>query len=212
MRLLKIGADDEVRLTKQLIDDEVPPYAVLSHTWGNVKDEVLYKQMQKRSFRRDTGGFAKIQFCVQRAKADGLSHFWVDSTCIDKSSSAELAEAINSMFDWYREAAKCYVYLSDVDSEKDSVTEQTNRPGFRRSKRIVRYWKTSPGSAFAQSRWFTRGWTLQELLAPGIVEFYSRDGVYIGSKETLESTISAITGISKRALRGHPLTRFSVDE
>jgi hypothetical protein len=84
MRLLRIDGNDEVSLTKQLADDEIPPYAILSHTWGEDEDEVLYEQMQKRTFKTDTGGYAKIRFCIQRAKADNVDHFWIDSTCIDK--------------------------------------------------------------------------------------------------------------------------------
>ncbi|KAG4427310.1 hypothetical protein IFR05_017207 [Cadophora sp. M221] len=116
----------------------------------------------------------------------------------DKSSSAELAEAINSMFRWYQKAAKCYVYLPDVSTRKrkasDTAAECT--------------WE----SAFRDSVWFTRGWTLQELLAPRSVEFFSYDGERLGDKGTLNRQIHEITAISISALEGVPLSQFSVEE
>src|SRR5579859_3208065 len=113
----------------------------------------------------------------------------VNTYCIDKSSSAELSETINSMFRWYHNAAKCYVYLSDVsiyDSDK-------NNQFFT--------WE----SAFLKSRWFTRGWTLQELIAPASVEFFSLEGKRLGDKKSLEQQIHEITGIAVQALQGSPL-------
>jgi hypothetical protein len=143
-------------------------------------------------------GYDKIRFCGQEAKRDGLQYFWVDTCCIDKLNLVELQEAINSMFRWYKNAAKCYVYLSDVSTADrkagDDFSEIT--------------WET----AFRKSRWFTRGWTLQELLAPRLVEFFSREGKQLGTTRTLERQLHEITGIAILALRGAPLLTFSVEE
>ena len=116
--------------------------------------------------------------------------------CIDKANHTELSEAITSMFRWYREAAKCYAYLSDVLVGHDS-NNQT---------------KLTWESAFRKSRWFTRGWTLQELLAPKSIEFFSREEVQLGDRNTLEREIHETTGIPIAALRGAPFSDFSVDE
>src|SRR6266702_4018572 len=112
MRLLKLEASGEFSLT-EFIGDSVPQYAILSHTWGADDDEVTFKDLMDHA-GKNKAGYAKIQFCAKQAANNGLQYFWVDTCCIDKSSSAELTEAINSMFRWYRQAAKCYVYLSDV--------------------------------------------------------------------------------------------------
>ena len=114
MRLLQLKTNGEFSLTKDLIDN-VPPYAILSHTWGDDDQEVTLKDLAEGS-GNTKAGYRKIQFCAEQTKLDGLKHFWVDTCCIDKSNITELSEAINSMFRWYRNAAKCYVYLSDVST------------------------------------------------------------------------------------------------
>ena len=178
-------------------EEEVPHYAILSHTWGANDEEVTYKD-----FTEDTGGgkagWEKIEFCRKQAAIDNLQHFWIDTCCIDKASSAELTEAVNSMFRWYHESAKCYVYLSDVSI--DDFGENSDISG--------RFWDTT----FQESRWFTRGWTLQELIAPTSVEFCSREGTRLGDKKSLEGVVSKTTGIPVQALRGNPLSGFSVTE
>ncbi|KAJ3575070.1 hypothetical protein NPX13_g4158 [Xylaria arbuscula] len=118
--------------------------------------------------------------------------------CIDKSSSAELTQAINSMFRWYRDATKCYAYLQDVSSPAIQDSDRHENPR----------WKVQ----FAQSRWFTRGWTLQELIAPKTVDFHSREGTRLGDKKSLERIICDITGIPARALRGGSLSHFTTSE
>jgi hypothetical protein len=160
------------------------------------------KEVTFRDLSEGTGkskaGYTKIRFCGEQAASDGLQYFWVDTCCIDKSSSAELQEAINSMFRWYHDAARCYVYLSDVsigDCDQNSQFSQFS-------------WE----SAFRASRWFTRGWTLQELLAPASVEFFSREGKRLGDKKSLERQVYEITGIAVEALQGSPLSLFSVAE
>ncbi|KAI0402570.1 kinesin light chain [Xylaria palmicola] len=167
----------------------IPPYAILSHTWG--PEEVTYKDLEQGTGQHKTA-YKKIRFCGEQATRHGLRHFWVDTCCIDKSSSAELTESINSMFRWYRDAAKCYAYLEDVSSS----TMQDGDPHIQ----------------LKQSRWFTRGWTLQELIAPKTVDFYSREGTALGNKESLEQLICGTTGIPAQALRGCPLSHFTTSE
>ena len=195
MRLLELKTNGEFSLTKYLINN-IPPYAILSHTWGDDDEEVTFKDLVEGT-GKSKAGYRKIQFCGEQAASDGLQYFWVDTCCIDKSNSAELSEAINSMFRWYRDAAKCYVYLSDV-----SINDYDQNDQFSQS------WE----SAFRESRWFTRGWTLQELIAPASVEFFSREGKRLGDKKSLERQIHEITGIAVQALQGSPLSDFSVAE
>jgi hypothetical protein len=172
-----------------------------SRTLGG-KQEVIFNDLKNLNNTEDVGakskaGWDKIRFCAQQTKRDGLDHFWVDTCCIDKSNSQELQEAINSMFRWYQNAKKCYVYLSDVDcSTADADSE------------LGRRWKP----AFRKSKWFTRGWTLQELLAPVSVAFYSKEGELLGDKQSLKDTIHEITGIPVEALQGRPISEFGVAE
>jgi len=184
MRLLKRNSAGEIGLTKYYGGDDVPQYAILSHTWG--PEEVLFKEMSDGT-GKSKFGYEKITFCAEQAWRDGLQFCWIDTCCIDKTNSTELQEAINSMFRWYRDAAKCYVYLSDVSRHT---------------------WE----APFRDSRWFARGWTLQELIAPASVEFFSREGAHLGNKSSLEQDIHKITGIPVNALRGSPPSDFSVSE
>src|SRR5467141_2349182 len=112
MRLLKVDNTGEFSLIEDLVR---PRYAILSHTWGAHTEEVSFiKDMVDGSTGKSKPGYDKIRFCGEQARRDGLQYFWIDTCCIDKSSSTELQEAINSMFRWYRNAARCYVYLADV--------------------------------------------------------------------------------------------------
>lgn len=185
MRLLTLRDDGEYCLV-EFLGDNIPRYAILSHTWGADDEEVTFKNLVEGT-GRTKAGYRKIQFCQKQAANDNLDYFWVDTCCIDKSSSAELSEAINSMFRWYRNAAKCYVYLSDVSAS-----------GF--------------DLLFQKSRWFTRGWTLQELIAPTSVEFFASEGERLGDKISLIQEVTMITGVSVQALRGLPLSQCSIDE
>jgi Heterokaryon incompatibility protein (HET) len=196
MRLIKNEGHREFSLVEQ-DDDCIPPYAILSHTWGADSEEVTFKDLMEGT-GRNKAGYNKIEFCKKQAASDGLQHFWVDTCCIDKSSSAELTEAINSMFRWYQNASKCYVYLSDVLTSGQATN--------------VRSSQSTLEATFCQSRWFRRGWTLQELLAPALVEFFSREGDRLGSKTSLEQHIHKITGIAIEALRGGRLSIFEVEE
>ncbi|KAI8634681.1 hypothetical protein F5Y19DRAFT_120940 [Xylariaceae sp. FL1651] len=196
MRLLQRDDAGNYSLTPDFTSDTIPPYATLSHTWG--PDEVVFTDLAKtRDDWEQKAGYDKIRFCAERARQHGLRYFWVDTCCIDKSNSIELQTAINSMFRWYRDAKVCYVYLSDVSGNAAASAQDGATP-----------WEM----AFRGSRWFTRGWTLQELIAPAVVEFYSREGVRLGDKQSLEYQLRDITGIPASALRGTPLSDFTIAE
>lgn len=200
MRLLYKTGGGSFRHTKDLGRNERPEYAILSHTWFlDDEKEVTYKDFLQGTAQFKKEGYAKIQFCGEQAAKDGLDYFWLDTCCIDKPNSSELLEAITSMFSWYRDASRCYVYLSDV-SVGDSVDPTESPP--------VYLWE----SAFRKSRWFTRGWTLQELIAPRSVEFFSKEGVKLGNKTDLIHIIHEITKIPIEALQGKPLSTFTVEE
>ncbi|KAI1126006.1 hypothetical protein F5Y10DRAFT_245888 [Nemania abortiva] len=190
MRLLTLNDNNELILTKDLTNN-IPHYAILSHTWGSEDQEVSFKDILEGT-GNSKDGYKKIQFCGKQAASHGLQYFWVDSCCIDKSNSTELSQAINSMFRWYFNAARCYVYLSDVST------------GVYQSNNLLP-WELG----FRKSRWFTRGWTLQELIAPSSVEFFSVEGQRLGDKGSLERELHGITGIATAALRGSPLSNFS---
>ncbi|KAK1826382.1 heterokaryon incompatibility protein-domain-containing protein [Podospora conica] len=154
---------------------EIPPYAILSHRWE--EEEVTFADYPAQLDVLANGGtrkkgFGKIDLCIKQARLDDLDYCWVDTCCIDKSSSAELSEAINSMYAWYRDSAVCYVYLSDVNvtvSEEEHYSKsEGKRPG-------CPSWSRYDDPVLDQlnsSQWFTRGWTLQELLAPTVRIFY----------------------------------------
>jgi len=201
MHLLRLEDNGEFSLV-EYVGRHIPQYAILSHTWGAEHEEVTFKDLTEGIGKRNAG-YRKLRFCRKQAANDGLQFFWVDTCCIDKSSSAELSEAINSMFRWYHDAAKCYVYLSDV-----SIGVSVDGPvGNDLSSR--RTWEP----AFMHSRWFTRGWTLQELLAPKSVEFFSVEGKRLGDKISLLQEIHGVTGVSIQALQGsRPLSQFSIKE
>ena len=192
MRLLERSDAGEFGLAEYFVnDDEIPPYAILSHTWV-AGEEVVYEEL-KDGAGKGKSGYHKIRFCGEQARRDGLQYFWVDICCIDKSNKAEEQKAINSMFRWYRNATRCYVYLSDVSNSSEIYDKFGQRP-----------WE----SAFRASRWFTRGWTLQELLAPLSVDFFSCEGKRLGERSSLEQQIHEITGVPKSALQGGRLSRF----
>jgi len=193
MRLLKYDDDGELGLVS-FDGDFIPPYAILSHRWES--EEVLFKEMID-STGKSKAGYRKIKFCGEQAKRDDLEYFWVDTCCIDKSDSTELTEAITSMFRWYQSASKCYVCLSDVSKLPSATADTSTEP-----------WE----SIFRNSSWFTRGWTLQELIAPSSVDFFSKEGELLGDKNSLERHICEVTGIPTEALRGGSLSDFSIAE
>jgi hypothetical protein len=198
MRLLLRSNTGEFSLTKDWVGDEsIPPYAILSHTWGADDEEVTFEDL-KNGTGKDRPGYEKILFCGEQAKQDGLQYFWIDTCCINKANHTELSQAINSMFRWYRKATKCYAYLSDVTSSSSRIHDESN----------PQPWE----SDFRKSRWFKRGWTLQELLAPISVEFFSCERTRLGDKSTLQHCIHDITGIAVLALQGAPLSQLAVNE
>ncbi|KAI1792660.1 hypothetical protein LXA43DRAFT_887087 [Ganoderma leucocontextum] len=140
----------------------------------------------------DSGLSEKIRRACEIARRDGYRYIWIDSSCIDKASSSELSEAINSMFNWYGNAQVCYAFLSDVPPNEDVRAE---------------------GSKFRGSRWFTRAWTLQELIAPRVVVFLSHDWEVLGTKDTLTDLIQEITHVDRGILtHGKALADESVAE
>ncbi|KAF1936956.1 HET-domain-containing protein [Clathrospora elynae] len=196
MHLLKYGEDGELTIAK-FNEDTIPSYAILSHRWGAEAQEVTFDDIA-RTIGKDKSGYEKIQFCGEQARQDGLQYFWIDTCCINKANKAEFSWAIQSMFRWYRNAARCYVYLSDVTASPQGTDEEASAP----------LWD----SDFRKSEWFTRGWTLQELLAPGSVEFFTREWEKLGDKLSLIQQIYEITGIPRPALQGVSLSQFSINE
>jgi hypothetical protein len=171
MRLINV----ETYQVSEFFGDDIPPYAILSHRWG--KDEVSFELISSSlAAAEQTQGFQKIRYCAAQTKHDGLDWCWVDTCCIDKRSSSELSEAINSMYQWYQHAVCCYAYLEDVT--------------------------TFENPDFTQSKWFSRGWTLQELIAPNELTFYDTFWVTIGEKKNLTRNIFQRCGIREDILRG----------
>jgi len=162
-------------------------YAILSHTWGQTKDEVSFGDMKDLDSARRKGAWEKIKQTCSLACDQGIPFVWIDTCCIDKSSSAELAEAINSMFEWYKKATVCYTYLGDLRSSPNGNPESESAKGQLRAD-------------LGLCRWFKRGWTLQELIAPKMVEFYDRSWTKRGTKDSLRHEIAHITNIDLAVL------------
>ena len=160
-----------------------PEYAILSHRWVGV--EVTFDMLNSADWRAsnlDTPQMKKIKGACTKARErkPPLKWLWVDTCCIDKTSSEELTTSLNSMFAWYYRATVCYAYLYDVPDLKSLDPKQSNR----------------------KSVWFERGWTLQELLAPRNMEFYTQDWNLMGTREGLADILHLVTGIDKRYLTG----------
>jgi hypothetical protein len=250
MRLIDVDTLD----IKFFGDDDVPEYAILSHTWG--ADEVTYQEMilitrmrslssaissQSTETTQDFAGgffgsnalmlaavellvkgnwspgssladlsedalmrregFAKIVHAARTAKELGYSWIWCDTCCIDKTSSAEFQESINSMFRWYKDSAVCLVYLNDVQPlGTDDIIVDTQ---------VTR---SSAGNAFTKCRWATRGWTLQELVAPSSVRFYYQDWSLMGDKREFIEELSDATGIPIFVLENSDIGEVSLAE
>ncbi|KXT16889.1 hypothetical protein AC579_4760 [Pseudocercospora musae] len=182
-----------------VVDDRPGKYAILSHCWTD--DEVSHRQYQAQSHRNGYG-FHKIDNCCQLASDQGIKWLWIDTCCIDKSSSSELAEAINSMFSWYEGAEVCFVLLPDYDSSKEDLQTvhdcECHQTASTRESDLTRFSTNQSASSetkLHESKWFTRGWTLQELLAPTRLLFYDRNSVLFGCKRCLGPRLSAITKI-----------------
>lgn len=185
MRLLNIST----HTLKEFLDkDNVPPYAILSHRWR--EEEVSFSDIGNLDVATQMQGFTKITRCCTQASEANLDYIWVDTCCIDKGSSSELSEAINSMFSWYKNAAVCYVYLDDVKANPQNEGIQVD--------------------SFKKSEWFKRGWTLQELIAPRRIIFFAEDWTSIGTKVTLTPIIERITNIQRSILLFDHDTNVSV--
>lgn len=161
--------------------DDKPDYAILSHRWTD--EEVTFQEIATTKGKAKAG-YTKITACCAAARDNGISHVWIDTCCIDKTSSTELSEAINSMFQWYRDAKICYAYLFDATTK----------------------------SGMLDSEWFDRSWTLQELIAPKTVHFYAGDWSLLGGLATLSRSISDKTGISESFLHDAMLSDASIAE
>jgi hypothetical protein len=172
--------DTESLELEYFLGDAIPGYAILSHTWGD--EEASFQDWQDLRKASQKTGFAKIKSACAQAQADGIPYIWVDTNCIDKSSSAELSEAINSMFKWYKDSWVCYVYLADVE-DPDNIagnlgdeTEELDWDDYPDRRNAVEDMKRARFiDSLRKSRWFKRGWTLQELLAPTSIRFYTQD-------------------------------------
>lgn len=194
---------------------DIPCYAILSHTWGD--GEASFQDWQDLRKASQKTGFAKIKSACAQARDDGLRYIWVDTNCIDKSSSAELSEAINSMFAWYKNSWVCYVYLADVKDPEDvagnlgdeteelywdDYPERRNAVEDRRND-VEDMQKARFIDSLRKSRWFTRGWTLQELLAPTSIRFFTQDWKPISMESRHYSQLGRYD-INPERLKGGP--------
>ncbi|KAK3494192.1 heterokaryon incompatibility protein-domain-containing protein [Neurospora hispaniola] len=252
----------------------LPPYAILSHTWSpSPDDEVTFQEFislpPHELEKKKEKGYAKIKHTCHRAKKSGIEWAWVDTCCIDKSSSAELTEAINSMWGWYRGATVCFAVLEDlepVERELKGVGGNGQGRGQKQKRNGNGKWNgqgqeqngknsgdkrwegkdggsnvgssrsnvsaattgsgTGTGSAtssqtqagrmdhlshdekvarFKSCRWFTRGWTLQELIAPSRMGFYNSKWEFVGEKSSLKHVLAEITQINESVLENSAL-------
>lgn len=186
MRLLHTGKF----ALEEFFDSQLPPYCILSHRWGD--DEILYADVKGLHWKPESQSYRKVVGACQLAAARGFKWIWIDTCCIDKNSSTELTEAINSMFNYYSGAGLCIAYLNDV------ANHPSEDGGQRRHSRV---------NDFRRSSWFTRGWTLQELLAPNNLEFFNYEFESIGTKVQLCRIVSEVTGIALQYLNGQ--SRFN---
>jgi len=163
----------------EVYDAQANPYAILSHTWGD--GEVTFQDMANLETAKERNAWSKVEQTCALARSQNIPFAWIDTCCIDKTSSAELTEAINSMFDWYKKAAICYTYLNDLPEHPSGAP--------------------SPADGDLEGcRWFSRGWTLQELIASKAIEFYDESWNNRGTKKSLEGQLCRITGIDRDVL------------
>jgi len=187
-----VGDEYALRL-KYFSSSEDVDYAILSHTWG--EEEILLADITYR-VAENNKGYEKVIGAMRQARESDLDYIWIDTCCIDKTSSVELSEAINSMYLWYKHAAVCYVYLADVSTDRTTGAASPSKELYM---------------DFYDSGWFTRGWTLQELLAPRDVKFFSQGWHYLGSKDEYSELICRRTKIEVDFLLGaRPLGTASI--
>jgi hypothetical protein len=198
MRLLNITT-----LRLETFYSDIPSYAILSHVWGN--EEVSFQDLETGAYQVKRRGWEKIVESSRLAAEYGCNYVWIDTCCIDKTSSAELSEAINSMFRWYRKSQVCFAYLEDVSSRPDVEEDKARKIVDDPTTSVEQ--KATPLTPLKSSRrllsnprWFSRGWTLQELIAPHLVYFYDSSWNNLGDKRQLEEVISKTTGIDSDVL------------
>lgn len=172
-----------------------PHYAILSHTWISPEDEITYQDFKRRKVDIESGifkykGWSKLRKYFDRTARDGWEWAWMDTCCIDKTNPADTQEAINAMFRWYQDAGVCYAYLEDIDMRRiarDPFLPET----VDLDELIGSHNVTNRGSAlhtalspfFVHAKWFTRNWTLQELLAPHYLVFVDSAWRRLGTRE-----------------------------
>ncbi|KAI0814169.1 heterokaryon incompatibility protein-domain-containing protein [Xylaria sp. FL0064] len=182
-------------MLEDFIEPNIPEYAILSHCWRPQLDEILYEDVEFSKSPGDwrdkkKGAAEKVVKACAEADRLGFEYIWIDTCCIDKRSSAELSEAINSMFSWYRNSGKCIAFLDDIMGYDDLGLDE-----------------------LVTSRWFMRDWTLQELIAPDNVWFYNKEWSFIGDRFSMAKLLSTITGIDEVVLRhGHEPERENWDD
>lgn len=170
---------------KAFYDSEIPQYVILSHTWD--AEEMTFEEMMYPNQNTEKKlGYMKIMAACAKARVFKVDWIWIDTCCIDKRSSAELSEAINSMYRYYKESYACFAFLQDARSGGNAWH------GLRNAK------------------WWSRGWTLQELIAPSRVFFYNADWMYIGTRQGYADTISSITLVPIAVLAGEDPLMYSI--
>ncbi|KAK2597031.1 hypothetical protein N8I77_012905 [Diaporthe amygdali] len=190
MRLLHTTTQKLVEKTPEELRKDNVRYAILSHTWG--PNEVIYEDIvHGTEWTKNPNSLRKVQGACHQARSDGYDYIWIDTCCIDKSSSAELSEAINSMYIWYEMSKVCYAFIEDFNWDNLGSPETKD--------------------SFAASRWFTRGWTLQELLAPANLIFFTKNWVSLGEKRAISPFLAEITGIDATIMAGErPIESASI--
>ncbi|KPI45802.1 Vegetative incompatibility protein HET-E-1 [Cyphellophora attinorum] len=204
---------------------QCPPYAILSHTWISAKEEITYQDLKTRRQDIDNGiykqrGWAKVKQYCDRAWRDGWKFAWMDTCCIDKANAADTQEAINAMFRWYQNAVVCYAHFEDVDVNR-SVLEADridldvpesgdldDRPGTIQIADQGNVLRRAIAPSLVQAKWFTRGWTLQELLAPHYLIFVDQSWRRIGTRECWAPEIREACGIEAKQLISFDPTDF----
>lgn len=180
-----------INTTTQMLEEfesnATPPYAILSHTW--TKEEISYQDLATERKAGKEAGYNKFDNGCRVAREAGFDYVWLDTCCIDKTNNVELSEAINSMFHWYKNAKMCFAYLSDLHVNENPYDIE---------------------SYFPRCKWFTRGWTLQELLAPSEVLFFTASWTKIGTRTEFALLISEITGVPSTYLLGLEIEYASV--
>ncbi|KAK7999489.1 heterokaryon incompatibility protein-domain-containing protein [Apiospora arundinis] len=217
MRLLKT---DQYKLVEANDIHTLPQYAILSHTWISPKDEITYQDFKQRKSDIENDifkqkGWAKLRKYCDRAARDGWEWAWMDTCCIDKTNPADTQEAINAMFRWYQRAGICYAYLDDVDINSDTsypVPEGCDLDDIAGHDNVADPRSDSHKAlreSLINSKWFTRGWTLQELLAPPYLVFVDRAWRRIGTRESWSDEIREASRIEARHLTHFIPTDFS---